>query len=156
MNQENPKNVFIHPSHEYEYVGNHHGNDRCFCGKPIKNIFLVQHPVSGHTVVLGSECINNYTAFSHIKQAIAEEKKAQKELDKVAKEEMAKHEYLRLFKELSDFKHRARMKSLDGDGTDWSIYWAATLKIKFTGKYVNRLKKIKFIWDQINTMKGSS
>ena len=86
---------FIHNPSEYVFVREYSQKTSCACGHPIHNCFEVQHP-TGHMLVLGSECINNYPQLDHVRAAI-EKKRAE---EKARLEEIKKMEEDKEFGEL--------------------------------------------------------
>jgi hypothetical protein len=59
---------FIHDPKEYVFVGCQSGFS-CACGHDIKTAYVVSHP-SGHTLELGSSCIETYTELGSIKEQV--------------------------------------------------------------------------------------
>jgi hypothetical protein len=80
--------AFIHDPLEYRFVDAVKCNDSCACGHPIKTGYIIVHP-SGHSLMLGSDCIENFTQLSGIHTQVEaylakkkEEKKMQAEAEK--------------------------------------------------------------------------
>lgn len=53
----------------YHFVYQTTGGANCACGRPIKNLFIVENH-EGHQVTLGSVCIDNYDSLNHVKVEI--------------------------------------------------------------------------------------
>jgi len=71
--------AFEHPVGDYTLVDISKGESSCACGTRIKNVYTVA--CSGHTVQLGSECIQSYTELESIQaqvKAAEERSKAEK------------------------------------------------------------------------------
>jgi hypothetical protein len=80
--------AFVHDPLEYQFVDAIKCNDSCACGHPIKTGYIIAHK-SGHTLMLGSDCIENFTQLSGIHTQVEaylakkkEEKKMQAEAEK--------------------------------------------------------------------------
>ena len=50
-------------------------HESCACGKLIRYLFIVAHVETGHEVILGSKCINNYKELGMFKMVANEEVK---------------------------------------------------------------------------------
>lgn len=99
--------AFRHPAHEYVFVRHFEEQSFCECGHGIYHNFLIEHPASGHQLVLGSECINNYSDLEGVRLQVAAHLEKQKEDAKKAKQAQeeaaavnAGDEYYRLMNDL--------------------------------------------------------
>lgn len=130
--------AFIHPVAEYELAGGSQGSSSCACGKAIKNIFMVQHP-SGHSVELGSECINNYAELEHVRKSVEAKRKADKEVARIEEEARLNTEYAALRQEYAALRSRITNR-MAYTRVDRDLYLIATGR-NVSGSYT--VKRIK-------------
>ena len=126
--------AFKFPVEDYVFVAQEEGESSCACGHPIKNIFTVA--CNGHTVQLGSECIENYTELGGIQAQV----KAAEERRKAHEEHLQTKELERLINEynelLAPFKEQVTKRQF----IDYTLWQYCVNKKGFK---ISKLKTLK-------------
>lgn len=92
--------AFEHPIEDYVFVEQSEGESSCACGHLIKNIFTVA--AAGHTVQLGSECIENYVQLESIQVQVKAAEERRKAEEKAHQEHLQTQELQKLINEYNE------------------------------------------------------
>lgn len=112
--------AFRFPVEQYELIGTSEGESACACGHPIRNIFTVA--CNGHTVELGSECIETYAGLEGVRQQVQTQREREKELAKAHKEHLQNQELQALLSEYSALLSPYREKVQNRIRIPYEIY----------------------------------
>ena len=135
--------AFEHPVSDYTLVDVSQGESSCACGHPIKNIFTVA--CSGHTVQLGSECIENYIELEGIQAQVKAAEERSKAEKKAHLEHLQTQELQALISEYAEILRPYREQIANRRRIDYSIWEHCAGKRLRIGKLKSLKGKIKAV-----------
>ena len=143
--------AFEHPVGHYNLVDISEGESSCACGHPIKNIFTVA--ASGHTVQLGSECIENYVQLEGIQAQVKAAEERSKAEKKAHLEHLQTKELETLMNEYIELLRPYREQIANRKRIDYSIWEHCAGKRLRIGKLKSLKGKIKAVQTALDHLK---
>lgn len=144
--------AFKHPIEDYALVDISEGESSCACGHPIKNIFTVA--AAGHTVQLGSECIENYAQLESIQVQVKAAEERRKAEEKVHQEHLQTKELEVLINEYNELLKPFKEKVAKRQRIDYTLWQYCAGKRGYSIKKLKTLKgKIKAVQTAITQLK---
>lgn len=144
--------AFEHPVSDYTLVDVSQGESSCACGHPIKNIFTVA--CSGHTVQLGSECIENYTELEGIQAQVKAAEERSKAEKKAHLENLQTQELATLISEYAELLRPYKEQVANRKRIDYSIWEHCAGKRLRISKLKSLKGKIKAVQSAISHLKA--
>lgn len=140
--------AFKHPVEDYALVDVSEGESNCACGHPIKNIFTVA--AAGHTVQLGSECIENYVQLESIQAQV----KRREEEERAHQEHLQTKELEALINEYNELLKPFKEQVAKRQRIDYTLWQYCAGKRGYKILKLKTLKgKIKAVQTAINQLK---
>ena len=143
--------AFEHPVGHYNLVDISEGESSCACGHPIKNIFTVA--ASGHTVQLGSECIENYVQLESIQAQVKAAEERSKAEKKAHLEHLQTKELEAILNEYNELLRPYREQMANRKRIDYSIWEHCAGKRLRIGKLKSLKGKIKAVQTALDHLK---
>lgn len=147
--------AFEYPVGHYNLVDISEGESSCACGHPIKNIFTVA--AAGHTVQLGSECIENYVQLESIQVQVKAAEKRSKAEKKAHLEHLQTKELETLLNEYSELLRPYREQIANRKRIDYSIWEHCAgkrLRISKLKPLKGKIKAVQAALDHLKRLQG--
>lgn len=130
--------AFEYPVENYALVDISEGESNCACGHPIKNIFTVA--AAGHTVQLGSECIENYVQLESIQVQVKAAEERRKAEEKAHQEHLQTQELQKLINEYNELLKPFKEQVAKKQRIDYMVWMYCAGK---KGYRISKLKTLK-------------
>lgn len=144
--------AFKYPVQDYVFVEQSEGESNCACGHPIKNIFTVA--ASGHTVQLGSECIDNYVQLENIQAQVKAAEERRKTEEKAHQEHLQTQELQKLIEEYNELLKPFKEQIANRKRIDYTLWQYCAGKKSYRISKLKTLKgKIKAVQTAITQLK---
>lgn len=140
--------AFRHPVEDYVFVEQSEGESSCACGHPIKNIFIVA--CNGHTVQLGSECIENYTELESIQVQVKAAEERRKAEEKAHQEHLQTKELESVINEYNELLKPFKEQVAKRQRIDYTLWQYCT------GRKGYKILKLKTLKGKIKAVQAAT